>query len=262
MTLLRYALLGVIQGLTEFLPVSSSGHLVLGERILGLDPPGVLLEACLHIGTLAAVLWVFRSDLRELARGLTRRGTIERRKEIGLIAAGTVPIVVAGLLFRSVADVAFSSLAIVGGGLLFTAVMLATADRLRRRAARRRLRFADSMVVGIAQALALVPGVSRSGATIAAGISAGIEPTRATRFSFLLSIPALVGAATLNLWEVVSHGGWGGAWGGLAVGTIASFAVGLVGIHALLAIVRRSRLWIFSIYCAAVGVCALIFALI
>jgi len=259
MTLLHYAILGLIQGLTEFLPVSSSGHLVLGERLLGLDPPGVLLEACLHIGTLAAVVWVFRTDLAEIARGLTRRGTIERRKEIGLIAAGTVPVVVAGLLFRSVADAVFSSLAIVGGGLLLTAVVLAVAERLRERAGRRQLRFSDALVVGVAQALALFPGVSRSGATIAAGIAGGIEPSRATRFSFLLSIPALIGAAILNLWEVVSSGGWDGAWGGLAAGTVVSFLVGIAGIHALLAIVRRSRLWIFSIYCGCVGVAALIF---
>jgi len=262
MTLLRYAILGLIQGLTEFLPVSSSGHLVIGERLLGLDPPGVLLEACLHVGTLAAVLWVFRGDLVELARGLTRRGTIERRKEIGLIAAGTVPIVVAGLLFRSVADVAFSSLAIVGGGLLFTAAALAVAERLRARAGRRQLRFSDALAIGVAQAAALFPGVSRSGTTISAGIAGGVEPTRATRFSFLLAIPALVGAALLNLWEVASSGGWDGAWAGLAVGTVVSFLVGIAGIHALLAIVRKSRLWVFSIYCGCVGLAALIFGLI
>jgi undecaprenyl-diphosphatase len=114
----------------------------------------------------------------------------------------------------------------------------------------------------VAQALALFPGVSRSGATIAAGISGGIEPTRATRFSFLLSIPALVGAAVLNLWDVVSNGGWDGAWGGLALGTVVSFLVGIAGIRALLAIVRRSRLWVFSIYCGCIGLAALILALI
>ncbi len=260
--MIGYALLGLIQGLTEFLPVSSSGHLVLGERLLGLDPPGVLLEAFLHVGTLGAVLWVFRSDILELGRSVTRRGTIERRKEVGLIIAGTVPIVIAGLLFRSIADAVFSSLAVVGGGLLFTAVVLAAAARLRARAGRRQLRFTDSLIIGVAQALALFPGVSRSGATIAAGVTAGIEPTRAARFSFLLSIPALVGAAILNLWDVAAQGGWSGDWGGIAVGTVVSFIVGIAGIHALLAIVKRSRLWVFSIYCACVGAAALALGLI
>ena len=257
--MIGYALLGLIQGLTEFLPVSSSGHLVLGERLLGLDPPGVLLEAFLHIGTLGAVLWVFRADVVELARSLTRRGTIERRKEIGMIVAGTVPIVVAGVLFRSVADVAFSSLSIVGGGLLFTALVLAVGERFRARARRGQLRFSDSVIVGIAQALALLPGVSRSGVTISAGTSGGLEPNRAARFSFLLSIPALLGAALLSLWDVSAGGGWSGDWGGIALGTAVSFVVGIVGVRALLAIVRRSRLWVFSIYCACVGLTALLF---
>jgi undecaprenyl-diphosphatase len=204
--MIRYALLGLVQGLTEFLPVSSSGHLVIGERLLGLHPPGVLLEAFLHLGTLGAVLWVFRADLAELALALTRRGTIERRKEIGFLIAGTIP--------------------------------------------------------GIAQALALLPGVSRSGVTISAGVSRRIEPSRAARFSFLLSIPALLGAALLSLWDASAGGGWSGDWGGIAVGTAVAFVVGILGVHALLAIVRRSRLWFFSIYCAGVGLTVLVLDLL
>lgn len=260
--MIRYALLGLVQGLTEFLPVSSSGHLVIGERLLGFDPPGVLLEVFFHVGTLGAVLWVFRADIAALALALTRRGTIECRKEIGLIIAGTIPIVIAGFLFRSIADTVFSSLTVVGGGLLLSALALAVADRLHSRAARRRLQFADSLVVGIAQALALLPGISRSGVTIAAGVSRGVKPTQAARFSFLLSIPTLLGAALLNLWDVATQAGWGGDWGGIAVGTAVSFVVGLLGIHMLLAIVRRSRLWVFSIYCAGVGLFTLIYSVI
>jgi len=260
--MVRYALLGLIQGVTEFLPVSSSGHLVLGERLVGLDPPGVLLEAFLHLGTLGAVLWVFRRDLVELAAAFTRRETIERRKEVGLIVAGTVPIVVAGLLFRSIADAAFSSLVVVGGGLLFTAGWLFAADRLHLRAVRGQPQLIDSLVVGLAQAAALFPGVSRSGVTIAVGISRRIEPTRAARFSFLLSIPALVGAAGLNLWDTAAAGGWSGDWAGIAVGTAVAFAVGILGIHALLAVVRRARLGVFAVYCACVGAGALIAGLL
>ncbi len=260
--MIRYVWLGLIQGLTEFLPVSSSGHLVIGERLLGLDPPGTLLEACLHVGTLVAVLWVFRVDIAELAKAFSRHGTIERRKEVGLLIAGTIPIVVAGLFFRSVADAVFSSLPVVGGGLLFTALALTAASRFRVCACRRELQFIDSLIVGIAQALALFPGVSRSGVTIAAGIGRKVEPARAARFSFLLSIPALLGATALSLWEIAAQGGWRGDWGGIAVGTAVSLVVGILGIHALLAIVRRSRLWIFAIYCACAGLGVLIYSLI
>jgi len=260
--MIRYALLGLIQGLTEFLPVSSSGHLVVAERLLGFDPPGVLFEAFLHLGTLGAVLWVFRKDLAELALAFTRRGSIERRKEIGLIIVGTVPIVVAGILFRSVADAVFSSLTVVGAGLLFTGVVLSGIERLRSRARRRDPRFVDSLCVGIAQALALLPGVSRSGVTIAAGVARRVEPSRAVRFSFLLSIPAFLGAAALNLLDSASAGGWTGDWLGIALGTLVSFLVGILGIRALLAVVRRARLWVFSVYCACVGVSVLVLDLL
>jgi len=260
--MIHYALLGLIQGLTEFLPVSSSGHLVVVERLLGFDPPGVLFEAFLHLGTLGAVLWVFRRDIAELALAFTRRGSIERRKEIGLIIVGTVPIVVAGILFRSIADVVFSSLTVVGVGLLFTGGVLSGIEWLRSRARRRDPQFVDSLFVGIAQALALFPGVSRSGVTIAAGVARKVEPSRAVRFSFLLSIPAFLGAAVLNLLDSSSAGGWTGDWLGIALGTLVSFLVGILGIRALLAVVRRSRLWIFSIYCACVGVSALVLDLL
>lgn len=260
--MIHYVLLGIVQGLTEFLPVSSSGHLVIAERFLGLDPPGVLLEAFLHVGTLAAVLWVFRSDIADLAKAFTRRGTIERRKEFGLLVAGTVPIVVVGLFFRSIADAVFSSLAVVGGGLLVTAVALAVADRLRTCAHRRELQFVDSLIVGVAQALALFPGVSRSGMTIAAGIARKVEPARAARFSFLLSIPALLGATALSLWDLAAGGGWSGDWLGIAIGTVASLIVGVIAIHALLAIVRRSRLGFFALYCVCAGLSVLVYSLI
>ncbi len=260
--MIRYALLGLIQGLTEFLPVSSSGHLVIAERLVALDPPGVLLETFLHLGTLGAVLWVFRSDVAELARAFSRRGSIERRKEIGFLIAGTIPIVVGGLLFQAVADTVFSSLTIVGAGLLFTAFALAAAGRLHRYAKRRQLRFVDSLIVGLAQMLALVPGVSRSGVTITAGIARRVDPERAARFSFLLSIPALIGAGLLNLWSVAADGGWSGDWWGILIGTLVALVVGILGIRALLAVVRRARLWVFAVYCCCVGLSVLILDLI
>jgi len=260
--MIRHALLGLIQGVTEFLPVSSSGHLVLAAKLLAVNPPGVLLEAFLHLGTLCAVVWVFRADLRELARGLTRRGTLERRKEIGFLLCGTVPIVVAGLLGRNAIEAAFSSTLVVGGGLLFTSIALAAAEMSRIRATRPALRFVDALVVGLAQAAALVPGVSRSGLTIAAGMARGLRPERAARFSFLLSLPALLGAVLLSFRDALARGTEGIDWGGITVGTVVAAAVGILCIHALLAIVRRSRLWGFSVYCTCLGMAALIAGLL
>jgi len=255
--MIRYLILGAIQGATEFLPISSSGHLVLFQRLLDLDPPGVLLEALLHWGTLGAIVLVFRADLMELARSLTRRGTIEGRKEIGLIAAGTVPILVLGLLLRSSMGALFASTTVLGASFLATALLLALTGLVRRRAERNQVRFADSLSIGWAQAAALLPGLSRSGATIAAGVFAGLKPQRAARFSFLLAVPALFGAGLLNLWDAV-HAGTKAPWAGLAVGTITAFLVGWAAVRTLLALVSRGRLWVFSFYCFGVGIVVLV----
>jgi len=258
---IRYLVLGVVQGITEFLPISSSGHLVLAQRFLGIDPPGVLLEALLHWGTLAAILVVFRSDLVALARSLTPNGTIEGRKEIGLIAAATVPIVVLGLLLRSSIGTLFASLHVLGASFLATGLLLALTGVVHRRAQRNQAGFVDALGIGLAQAAALLPGLSRSGATIAAGVFSGLTPRRAARFSFLVAIPALFGAGLLSLWDAV-RSGVGAPWGGLAVGTVAAFVVGLLAIKTLLALVSSGRLWTFSIYCASVGIAVLVCAAI
>ena len=256
--MIRYAILGAVQGLTEFLPISSSGHLVLAQRVIGLDPPGVLLEALLHWGTLLAVVFVFRADLLAMARSLTPRGTIEGRKEIGLIAAGTVPIVVLGLLLRASMDRIFTSATVLGASLLATGLVLSLTGIIRRRAERNQTRFLDAIVIGLAQAAALLPGLSRSGMTISAGIFAGLTPSRAARFSFLLAIPALFGAGLLSLWDAVHASGTETPWLGLTVGAIVAFVVGLVAIKALLALIARARLWVFSFYCVAIGILVLV----
>jgi len=257
--MIRYAILGAVQGLTEFLPISSSGHLVLAQRVIGLDPPGVLLEALLHWGTLLAVVFFFRADLLAMLRSLTPKGTIEGRKEIGLIAAGTVPIVVLGLLLRGSMDRIFAAPTILGGSLLVTALVLGLTGIIRRKAERNQARFLDAIMIGLAQAAALLPGLSRSGTTISAGIFAGLTPRRAARFSFLLAIPALFGAGLLSLWDAAGACSADSvSWLGLAMGTITAFVVGLVAIRAMLALVARARLWVFSLYCAAVGVLVLV----
>ncbi len=250
--MIRYALLGLVQGLTEFLPVSSSGHLVLAERWLGLDPPGVLLEAMLHWGTLAAILIVFRKDIVALLKSLRGKGSVERRKEVGFLIAGTVPIVAVALLFRETIQSAFSSLLGVGIGLLITALVLTLGHLARSRARRPSIRFPDAVVVGLAQAAAVFPGISRSGTTISVGIAMGLTAPQAARFSFLLAIPALFGAGLLHLLDALKAPS-SQNWLGILVGTACAFGIGWLALRAMLRLVQQGRFWIFAAYCFLVG---------
>ncbi len=259
--MIPYLVLGLIQGLTEFLPVSSSGHLILAERFLGLAPPGLIFEACLHLATVAAILVALRSDLVELARALTPRGCLERRKEVGFLILGTVPVVVVGLLLRESAGAWFRSLWVVGVGWLATAAVLLLADHRARRSAAGELSVPGALAVGVAQSVALVPGASRSGLTIGVGILAGLRPDRAARFSFLLSIPAVVGAAGLVLWDGAGVPASRDANVlGILLGSAVAFAIGLLSLRALLALLARARLWPFAVYCGALAVTSFILA--
>ncbi|MDD5264054.1 MAG: undecaprenyl-diphosphate phosphatase [Candidatus Bipolaricaulis sp.] len=257
--MIQYLLLGIVQGVTEFLPVSSSGHLALVEWLLGFDPPGVLLETCLHLGTVAAVIVVFRSDIADLFRALTHRGTLERRKEIGFLIVATIPIVVVGFLARGRIDEAFASLRLMGIGWLVVGLLLLFVDRAARRSRKRLPAFVDAVVIGAAQAASLLPGFSRSGLTISAGVLRGIDSGKAVRFSFLLSIPALVGAAVLNLAEMGASGGLGHVeWYGVLLGAGAAFLIGLGAARVLLSVVARGQFWVFGIYSILVGAAAVV----
>lgn len=257
--MIEYLLLGVVQGLTEFLPVSSSGHLALAQWLLGFDPPGVLLEVCLHLGTVAAVIVVFRRDIADLFRALTHRGTLERRKEIGFLIVATIPIAVAGFVARGRIDEAFGSLRLIGIGWLAVGLLLLLVDRAARRARKTSLAFVDAVVVGVAQAASLLPGFSRSGVTISAGILRGIESGKAVRFSFLLSVPALFGAAVLNLAEAGASGRLGQVeWSGVLLGAGAAFLVGLAAARVLLGVVARGQFWVFGLYSILVGAAAVV----
>lgn len=258
--MIRYVLLGIVQGLTEFLPVSSSGHLVLLEKVLGFDPPGVLLELLLHLGTLVAVLVLFRRDIWRLARSLVRKDEVRGRRELLLLALGTTPIVLLGLLLRRAVVAAFSSLLLVGVCLLVTGGVLLLAGRAARRARRSAPRLGDSLLIGVAQGAALLPGISRSGATIASGILLGIEAQAAARFSFLLSVPAILGAGILELPEGLRAGAGAGGWPALLVATLVAAAVAGGAIKGLLALLARGKLGWFGVYCLAIGLVATLYA--
>ncbi|MCI2425210.1 undecaprenyl-diphosphate phosphatase [Candidatus Acetothermia bacterium] len=259
--MISYILLGIVQGLTEFLPISSSAHLVLAQEILGVDPPGLLLEAVLHKGTSLAVLVLFRRDLYLLLQGLVMRRMDRERRYIILLAIATIPIVIAGLLAEEAVERAFASILLVGIALLLTGGMLFIADWAQRRTHRSTITGIDSLAIGVAQATALVPGISRSGVTISIGLLRGIRAMEAARFSFLLSLPAILGASGFKLHRALSDNA-NIPWQELIIGGAVAAVVGIVAIKFLLALLMRGKLKAFGIYCIAVGLTAILHSLL
>ncbi|MEX0864541.1 MAG: undecaprenyl-diphosphate phosphatase [Acidimicrobiia bacterium] len=251
--MLSVVLWGLIQGLTEFLPVSSSGHLVIIPAFLsklGIDvaQPGLAVSAVLHLGTLVAVLVYFRADVMKVVR-LAKDP--EGKKLAVLVLIGTLPAMV-GLPLEGSVERFQESASNVGWALVGTGLILGVGHRLAR-GTRSLLEglVPDAILVGVAQAIALIPGISRSGITITAGSARGFSPTEAARFSFLLGIPAIVGAGLLELPEVIESGALG--WELLA-GFVVAAVAGYLSIAWLLSVIKRIGLLPFSIYCLAVGV--------
>ncbi|MBN1918572.1 MAG: undecaprenyl-diphosphate phosphatase [Verrucomicrobia bacterium] len=252
-TLLKAVLLGIIQGLTEFLPVSSSGHLVIFQDLFGFNEHSLMLDVFLHAGTLMPVFIVFRRDIAALFT--------TRRPWIWLIAAGTVPIVVVGALFYEPLTRAFASSRLVGALLLFNGAILLAGSRLGRTGATRSAGWLHAGAVGLAQAVAILPGISRSGSTISTGLATGLDREDAARFSFLLAIPAILLALAHDLWKAFNGAEpiGSGVWGPIAAGTVAAAIVGYGALRLLLAVVRRRKLAPFGWYCLAVGAAVLVF---
>ncbi len=251
--MLRYVFLGLVQGLTEFLPVSSSAHLLLLRKWLGLGEPAPLLVAFLHLGTLLALAVWFWRDLLWLTSTLTRTGK-EARRYVGCLAIGLVPVLVLALILGEEVERAFSSTRL-GAGLLFvTAFLLFFADRVRE-GEKVAPTAVQALVVGLSQAAAVLPGISRSGATVTTGLLLGLRREEAFRFSFLLGIPTFIGAALFSL-----RGGGGESWAGLAAGASSAFVFGLLGLALFRGALLRRRLWPFSLYCLLLGLTGLIWA--
>ncbi len=243
---------GLVQGLTEFLPVSSSGHLVIVPEYLAkagmqVAAPSLAVSAVLHLGTLVAVLVYFREDV---ARVLRARTDPMGRKLLLLVAIGTIPALI-GLPLADTLDGFQATVSNVGWALLGTGVILVIGQRLARGS---RLlesaRIPDAVVVGLAQALALIPGISRSGTTIAAGNGRGFAPTEAARFSFLLGIPAIAGG---GLSQVPALAGAGALGWELLVGFVVAAVSGYFAISLLLTVIKKVGLLPFAAYCFLVG---------
>jgi undecaprenyl-diphosphatase len=238
--------LGLVQGLTEFLPVSSSGHLVVVQHFLAVPGASVAFDVFLHLATLLAVVVYFRKDLRAILR--------DRRRML-LLLVGSIPAGFAGVLLEDFFSRLFSSVLTVGGALLATGFILWGAERLaasyRRPRRAERMTLMDAWWVGVGQAVAIIPGVSRSGTTIAVGLAVGLERETAARFSFLLSVPVILGAAALKLRHLPVSSLTDLA--PLAAGFLMAFLSGLAAIRLLLGAVRQNRLTIFSWYVWALG---------
>jgi undecaprenyl-diphosphatase len=270
LTYLKAALLGILQGLTEFLPVSSSGHLALSQRLFQLEPdaPGMLLfDVLAHLGTLVAVLVIFRRSVLLYARRLVRETNPrwQRRRYAwriaGLGIAASIPTAVIGLTLQDTFEAAFDKPRWIGVALLVTGGLLAlTMVVPRGRRGWARFAWWQAVLVGIAQAMAIMPGISRSGATICVASYAGLRRRWAGEFSFFIAVPAIAGAALLKLrdtFDLPAETLEQLAWGPILVGSIASFVVGAFALALLMHLVRKGKLYYFAIYCWLVGLAAI-----
>ncbi|HHY76579.1 MAG TPA: undecaprenyl-diphosphate phosphatase [Firmicutes bacterium] len=304
MNVFQAVVLGIIQGLTEFLPVSSSGHLLLGSIVLGFPVPGLSLSLLLHLGTAFATVVMLWEEIAHLARGIFTPGSREERLRavtlVGFIAAASVPGAAVGLTLGDFLDTAFGSGGVAALGLVITGFILMLTERagftgfpgapgkppraggsetavaadrgVRRRTPRKGLKerpegdgeilstvnLRRALLVGLFQAVAVIPGISRSGATIASGILSGMEREDAARFSFLLALPAILGGALLDFREALSVGEQVLSFSGLLGATVA-FATGVVALSVVFRTVRKGSLRKFAYYCFAAGAISLIY---
>ena len=245
MDLINIVILGLIQGLTEFLPVSSSGHLVIIQSFFpDFSQPGILFDVFLHFGTLFAILVYFRKTILTLSV-----------KYLAFLGIGTVPAVFAGLFFRTQVVALFQDVRIVGWALIITAIFNLLSDKTP--AKNRKLSIKNSFLIGIAQAFAIIPGISRSGLTIFAAVKQGIDRKKAAEFSFLLSMPAVLGA---NILEIISSEAQGDkSLKNYFFGFFLAFVSGLLALHLVISFLQKRNFKYFSLYCLIVGLLILSF---
>mgnify|MGYP005852696483 CR=1 FL=1 len=268
MSIVQALVLGIVQGATEFIPISSSGHLVLVPWFLGWPEPGLAFDTVVHWGTLVAVLAVFWRDLVALARAWAR-SLVERQlnpteaKLAWLIIAGTLPAALTGFVWEGFFEGLFGSPGRVAALLLVTGAILTVSERLgKRQRSLGDLSWLDSLLIGLAQGLAIAPGISRSGATIATGLLRGVKREAAARYSFLLATPIIFGAGLLPLADFFRAEAVGAQFPSLVVGFLAAAISGYVCIKFLLAYLQQGRLYVFATYCWLAGIVSLIIFLI
>lgn len=246
------ALLGIVQGLTEFLPVSSTGHLILAREFFNLSSEnGLAVDAVLHLATALAVVVYFRNDIMRLVRSfytwiLGKGIESEDRTLILALILGTIPAVIVGLSIESAIEDTFRNPSLVAYALIGGSVLFFIAERLAKQT--QKLTIGKGFAIGLFQALALIPGVSRSGATISGGLLLGLTREKAARFAFLLSFPVILGAGILKFSELGNAGVLGASGGALLIGAFAAFVSGLIAIYGLLRFLKNNTLDVFIVY--------------
>lgn len=251
--------LGTVQGLSEFLPISSSGHLVLAQWLLGYRSPGVSFEVLLHLATLLSVLVVYWRRVAWLLHGMAR-GQSDAWKFGALLMVASIPAAAAGLLFRDVFEAQFDSPVAVGIDFLVTALVLASTRWVVKADAEPRVGWSSAVAMGVAQVLAILPGVSRSGMTIAAGLWCRVGSRAAAEFSFLMAVVVIAGTGLLEALRLADEPlvvEWGVAWAFLA-----ALVSGVFAIRFLVMLLRRGRFHVFAPYCATVGALTLVWAVL
>lgn len=285
MTYLQSMIMGLVQGLTEFLPVSSSGHLAIFEKLFGMEEPGTAFDVLLHLGTLVAVFVVYFSDIKKLVvegcklladffynivqliKGMIRKEEVHYRRVINsayrkfvlLVLISTIPTGIIGIYIKDTVDIVKSDLLIVGMCLLITACLLVICDMSEEGKKKpKNVSYADALAVGIAQGAATLPGISRSGTTIAICTKLGFDRRFAVKYSFILSIPAILGAAVLELPEFATEIKAGTSLGPYIAGTIVAALTGYICIKSLLRIVCKKKMKYFAGYCVLAGIVSII----
>lgn len=263
MDIIDSIILGIIQGLTEFLPVSSSGHLELGKAILGdnsVPEESLLFTVVLHFATALSTMVVFRKDILEIIKGVLKFKWNDDLQFVSKIAISIIPAVIVGLFFEEQLEALFGgNILLVGSMLIITAILLFLADKAKD--TNKKVSFKNAFIIGIAQAIAMLPGISRSGATISTSVLLGNDKTKAARFSFLMVVPLIFGKIAKDVLSgdisTENHN-----ITSLSVGFIAAFVAGLFACTWMIALVKKSKLSYFAIYCSIVGVIAIIFSLL
>jgi len=262
MEILDAIILGIIQGLTEFLPVSSSGHLELGKAILGdnsVPEESLLFTVVLHFATALSTIVVFRRDILDIIKGIFKFEWNEDMQFLAKIVISMLPAVIVGLFFEEQLEQLFGgNILLVGCMLLVTAVLLFLADKAKN--TNKNVSFSNAFIIGISQAIAMLPGISRSGATISTSVLLGNDKTKAARFSFLMVVPLIFGKIAKDILSGdLTYDS--GNFTALSMGFIAAFISGLFACTWMIALVKKSKLSYFSFYCLIVGLIAIAFAL-
>ena len=263
MDILDSILLGIIQGLTEFLPVSSSGHLELGKAILGdksIPEESLLFTVVLHFATALSTIVVFRKDIWSLLKGILKFEWNEDLQFASKIAISMIPAVIVGLFFEEQLEQLFGgNILLVGFMLLITAILLFFADKAKN--TNKNVSFSNAFIIGVSQAIAMLPGISRSGATISTSVLLGNDKTKAARFSFLMVVPLIFGKIAKDVLSgdlsLESQN-----FTTLSIGFIAAFISGLLACTWMIRLVKKSKLSYFAIYCAIVGLIAITYSIL